>query len=338
MSELKRYGKSERFVIDRKEYWDQLKSILDVINRKGYGALADEQIKEFPNLYRKICTDSELSKTQDLSPDVQEYINSLLQFSHNVLHTSPPVNNGFLLDFFIKEFPAAIMKNWKTLMFVLAVFFGISAVSFFVIRFHPEYAKYVIPENFLAMMKDSYSKDISEIRDINSNIQMAAYYINNNVTIAFQSILYGVTYGIGTLYTVVYNAVFIGSIAGFVVSEGYGNNFFSFVIAHSAFELLGICLAASAGLAMGLSMIIPTSEKRSKAFKNKALEVSPIILTSAMFITAAAFIEGFVSPTRISIWIKISIACVSTFIIFFYSYKVFLIKLFRNLKKGLRKK
>ena len=337
MSDLKRYGKSERFVMDRKEDWEKLKGILLRINKKGYRSLSEEEIKEFPNLYRKICTDSELSKTQDLSPDVQEYISRLLQFSHNVLHTVPEIKNGFLFDFFTKEFPLAIMKNWKSFFFILVIFFGISVLSYFVISINPDYAKYVIPVDLMEMMKESYSHDVSEGRDISTNIAMAGYYINHNVTIAFQSILYGVTYGIGTLYTVVYNAIFIGSISGFVVSEGYAGNFFNFVIAHSAFELLGICLAASAGLSIGLSMIIPTAEKRIRSFKNKVLEVSPIILTSAVFITMAAFIEGFISPSKIHILIKISIAVLSAFFIFFYSYRIFFIKFYRRFKTGLKR-
>jgi uncharacterized membrane protein SpoIIM required for sporulation len=336
MSEIIRLGKSERFVADRKEYWEKLKNILSKINKSGYRSLIDEEIKEFPNLYRKICTDSELSKTQDLSPDVQEYINNLLQFSHNVLHTSPKVRNSFILDFFVKDFPTAIMKNWKTFVFVTLLFFGICGLSFYVISTHPEYAAYVVPKEMLDMMKDSYSKDISDQRDLNANIQMAGYYINNNVTIAFQSILYGVTYGLGTLFTLVYNGIMIGSIAGFVVSEGHGANFFNFVIAHSSLELLGICLAASAGLSIGLSMIIPTAEKRSRSFKNKVLEISPIILTSALFITIAAFIEGFISPSKINIIIKISIAAVTAILIFAYSYRMFFIRVYRNFKIGTR--
>ena len=52
MSDLKRYGKSERFVMDRKEDWEKLKGILLRINKKGYRSLSEEEIKEFPNLYR----------------------------------------------------------------------------------------------------------------------------------------------------------------------------------------------------------------------------------------------------------------------------------------------
>jgi uncharacterized membrane protein SpoIIM required for sporulation len=329
---ITRYGRSERFVIERKEYWEKLKNILKIINSRGVNGLSEEDTREFPNLYRKICSDYELSKTQNLSPDVQDYINSLLQYSHNVLHSSPKRGVSFFIDFFNKDFPKSFMNNWRQVLFIFLLFFGIGIISFVSIYSKPENAKYILSEELMKMMKDSYSQDITDVRDLDSNIFMAGYYIYNNVSIAFQSFVLGITYGIGTLYIVISNAMTIGSIAGFIVSSGYGSNFFNFVIAHSAFELLGLCLAGGAGLSLGLSMIIPTNEKRMVSIKKKAVEISPLILTAAVFITIAAFIEGFISPSKIHILIKITIAAVSTLIIFLYSYKIIFIKFYRNIK------
>lgn len=327
---IKKFSKSERFVNERKEYWQELQSIIDKINKRGQSSLNNEENIEFPNLYRKICSDAELAKTLELSPDTIRYINTLLQYSHNILYSSPKRKLKNIAGFFINDFSKSFIKNWKPIFIIFLLFFGIGLVSFIIVLNNPDYAIHILPEQWINMMKESYSKDITEHRDIYSNIVMAGFYIKNNVSIAFLSFVLGVTFGIGTIFLIIRNAIFIGAVAGVVVSSGYSTNFFNFVVAHSAFELLGICLAGGAGLAVGLSMIITTEEKKTKTFNNKAKEVMPVLFTAALFITIAGFIEGFISPTKTPILIKITIALISLFIILFFSYKLLFIKFIRN--------
>ena len=329
---IKKYSKSERFVNERKEYWQKLQDIIDKINRRGQRSLSSEENIEFPNLYRKICSDAELAKTLELSPDTIKYINTLLQYSHNIFYSSPKREIKDVIYFFLNDFSKSFINNWIPIFIIFLLFFGIGMISFIVILNNPDYAIHVLPEQWINMMKESYSKDITENRDLYSNIIMAGFYIKNNVSIAFLSFTLGVTFGIGTVVIIIRNAVFIGAVAGVVVSSGYSANFFNFIIAHSAFELLGICLAGGAGFALGLSMIITTKEKKIKTFSDKAKEVMPILFTAALFITIAAFIEGFISPTKTPIIIKITISLLSLFIILFFSYKLLFIKFIRNYK------
>ncbi len=334
---IKKFSKSERFVNERKEYWQKLQNIMDKINKRGQSSLNSEENIEFPNLYRKICSDAELAKTLELSPDTIRYINTLLQYSHNILYSSPKRELKDIVKFFLNDFSKSFIKNWKPILIVFLLFFGIGVISFVVVLNNPDYAIHILPEQWINMMKKSYSEDITEHRDIYSNIVMAGFYIKNNVSIAFFSFVLGVTFGIGTVFIIIRNAIFIGAVAGVVVSSGYSTNFFNFVIAHSAFELLGICLAGGAGLAVGLSMIITTEEKKTTTFNKKAKEVMPVLFTAALFIAIAGFIEGFISPTKTPIIIKIAICLTSLFIIIFFSYKLLFIKFIRNYKISKRK-
>jgi uncharacterized membrane protein SpoIIM required for sporulation len=151
------------------------------------------------------------------------------------------------------------------------------------------------------------------------------------------SFILGISFGIGSLYIVLSNALTLGAVFGLVVSSGYGKNIFIFVIAHSSFELIGLCLSAGAGLALGVSIIFAGEEKRSVIFVRKARELVPIILTSAIFIFSAAFIEGFVSPTKINILIKISIAFFSFIFIIIISFRIYFIKILKKIKRRVLK-
>lgn len=347
---VQRYSKSERFVIDRQNYWLKLEGILRKIKGRGITSLTAEENREFPNLYRKICTDSELSKTLELSPDTQDYINKLLQHSHNTLYASPKRGFTQLAHFFNYDFPMAFFKNYIPILVIFLLFFGLGLLTFTVIYLNPDYAPYILSEDLIEHMVDSYSQDVT--RSTYENIYMAGFYIRNNVSIAFSSFAAGVTYGLFTLYLIIYNAVIIGGVAGVVVSAGHGSSFASFVLAHSSLELLGICLAGGAGLSLGLSMIITTEERRGVRFVKKARELVPIILMAGFFITLAAFVEGFISPTRYGLpfpeemvtaereglfrtigWvIKGTIALVSALFMILYSYKILFLKIYKKLK------
>ena len=233
-----------------------------------------------------------------------------------------------LIKFFIYDFPMAFFRNWGSILFAFILFFGTGITVFAVVCANPTYAKHILSREMIEMMNDAYKEDPK--RDIYSNIMMAGFYIRNNISIAFSSFALGVTFGIGTAVIVAFNAVNIGAVAAMVVSSGHGRNFFNFVIAHSSFELLGLCLAAGAGIAVGYSMITAKEEKKSVVFSRKAREVVPVILVSAIFIFIAAFVEGFVSPSGLPLIFKITIAIFSCLFIILYSYRILFVKFYKG--------
>jgi uncharacterized membrane protein SpoIIM required for sporulation len=322
---------SSKFIEERGEYWERLRNIILKIRKGGYRRLSLEEFQDFPNLYRKTCTDSETAKTLKLQPDTVEYINLLVLQAHNILYATPKKTLARFLRFFFHDFPHALAKNFFPIAVVLVLFFGAGSIAFFAVYVNPENARALLPEYTLESIKHAYAD--APLRSAPDNILMAGFYISNNVTIAFASFILGVTFGLLTLFIVFYNAVTIGGILGLIVSSGYGENLGSFIIAHSVFELLGLCIAGGAGLAVGLSMIKATQEKRSLAVAAKAHEVVPLFIVAGIFIVIAALIEGFISASPVPVFIKILIAVVSLLFIIFYSNIVFIKRLVPAIKK-----
>lgn len=331
---IKRFTKSEKFVNEKKESWKTLHDLIIKINNKGLSSLTPAENLDFPNLYRMISTDSELAKTLELSPDTLEYINTLLLHSHNIFYTSVKRNIFDIAKSLFNDFSKAFIKNWLCYFTAFILFFGSLGISFFVIYKNPELAVYTIPKEFIDNMKEMYSQDITDKRDLFSNIYMYGYYIYNNISIAFMSFIGGITYGLLTVFYILYNGVFIGSFGGLVFSAGYGTNFINFVTAHSVFELLGIVLAGGSGLALGVSLIAATEEKRTVSIVKKAQEIMPVVFIAAFFIFLAAFIEGFISPTKIHYLFKVVIALISLAIVLFFSYKYLFVLLIKKKKRS----
>jgi uncharacterized membrane protein SpoIIM required for sporulation len=326
--------RSSKFVEERKADWERLRAAIVKIKRGGYRRLTPEEARDFPHLYRKTCTDYETAKTLRLSPDTLEYIDTLVLQAHSLLYTSPKKTFRRLGRLFWPGFPRAFARNIACIAIITVLFFGVGAACFVAVALHPEYAPNMLPAYVLEQMKEAYSE--APLRTGAENIFMSGFYISNNVTIAFASFLLGLTFGLLTIYLIFYNAVVIGGVLGLVTASGYGGNIFSFIIAHSALELLGICLAAGAGLAIGVSLIMAGEEKRSLVLTRKAREVVPLFLMAGLFITTAAFIEGFVSASPIPLAVKISIAAASFAGIAFYAPLDFWRRLLARLKTGRR--
>jgi|GEM_PF-2755579 len=337
--------KSEKFILERKEYWKKLYDIVKKIKTKGYNSLTEEEFQEFPNLYRKTCTDSETAKTLKLSPDTVEYINSIVLQSHNILYSAPKKTFTRIKIFFKYDFPDSFLKNIIPIAVIFVLFFGINILTASLINYNPQLIHNILSENQIEEYKKMY-QDIAQ-GDIATSIYASGHYIENNVTIGFTSFVLGITYGLLTLYIVIFNGLYIGAVTGLLISSGYGFNFFNFVIAHSAFELIGLVLSGGAGLSLGLSMIIAKDEKRSIIISKKARELVPIIITAGIFIFFAAFIEGFISsnskPVIINLGIikliipfliiKISVTVISLILIIMYSYRIFIIRIVKRIKK-----
>ena len=130
---------------------------------------------------------------------------------------------------------------------------------------------------------------------------MFGFYIRNNIGIAFQCFASGLFFGIGSLVFLGLNGVWAGSVAGYLTWHGYGENFYSFVITHGAFELTGIVLSGAAGLILGEALLFPRRHTRVQALKLAAGRAITMMYGTTVLFLIAAGLEGFWSAAR---WIE----------------------------------
>jgi uncharacterized membrane protein SpoIIM required for sporulation len=135
-------------------------------------------------------------------------------------------------------------------------------------------------------------------RGADSDFQMLGFYIMNNIGIAFRTFAGGLFAGIGALFVLVFNGLYGGAIAGHLASRGLGDNFYSFVITHGAFELTAIVLSGAAGLAMGHALLAPGRNTRATALREAATRVVPVLYGVFALLVVAAVVEAFWSSAR----------------------------------------
>ncbi len=127
-------------------------------------------------------------------------------------------------------------------------------------------------------------------------------------------------FGIGGLFTTVFNAIYLGASFGYMSSlTGLPRrNFFEFVTAHGPFELTAIVLSAAAGMRMGFALISTGGLPRSESLYRASREAFPTACAGIFLFIGAAIIEGFISPSTLPYWFKAGVAAVTSGLLLFY--------------------
>jgi len=180
----------------------------------------------------------------------------------------------------------------------------------------------ILTPDVVASMEAMYEPSNTSIgreRGSESDTMMFGFYIFNNTGIGFRTFATGLLFGIGSILTLVFNGLHIGSIAGHLTQIGYASTFWSFVSGHSAMELTAIVLSGAAGLKLGFSLLIPGRKSRYQALLDAAKVAVKIMAGAALMFFIAAFIEAYWSSTKAIIPdIKYAVGIIMWFLVIAY--------------------
>ena len=167
----------------------------------------------------------------------------------------------------------------------------------FIIPAFPELAYTIIDPAQARQMEAMYDPALRERfgreRESDDDFVMFAYYIRNNTSIGFQTFVGGLAFGLGTVFYLLFNGLFIGAIAGHLTGLGYIDPFWGFVAGHSAFELTAIMLSGAAGLKLGMALIAPGNYKRRLALRRAMSQAIKLMYGAAALFVVAAFVEAY---------------------------------------------
>ncbi|MCK5202156.1 MAG: stage II sporulation protein M [Spirochaetales bacterium] len=307
--------KSERFVESKRESWKSLGMILGKISHKGIKKLTLHEVESFPSLYRMICQDLAEARMLDLSPDVITYLNNLTGQANSHLYFIRPLTSGDIRSFFKIKLPFAIVENLRYVLIALIFFWGTAIGSYFVVLAKPDLASKVISTTVLDFMEEMYEEPPSSGRSAAERSVMSAYYIQHNTSIAFLCFATGIFLGLGSIYFLLYNGVFMGTIFGYLTAKGLGLHLLEFVTAHSFLELNAIVIAGAAGMMLGMSILKSWRDYSTDCLKKNRSSILLVVAASAIMLLMAALIEGNISPSELDYKYKI-LTAFSSFIVF----------------------
>jgi uncharacterized membrane protein SpoIIM required for sporulation len=142
-------------------------------------------------------------------------------------------------------------------------------------------------------MYSSAAASIGRTRTATTDWVMFAFYIKNNVGVAFQCFAGGVLAGLGSVFFLAYNGAFAGAVAGYLTARGLSPTFYAFISTHSAFELTAIVLSGAAGLRIGHAILAPGRVTRTQSLVQAGHDSAVLLSGVTAMLLVAAAIEAF---------------------------------------------
>ena len=292
--------------------WTRLAALLAALDKGG--PTGDLAVDELPALYRQLCNDLALARERELSSALVAELNDLALRGHRLLYQARTGQWRQIGAFLARDFPRAVRREWRLLALCSALFYGLALGIGAVVYQTPDVIYSFMDEGSVQNFEQMYDPEgglATEERSADDDARMFGFYIWNNVSIAFRTFASGLAFGVGTILSLVFNAFSFGLVAAHLVRVGSAETFFSFVVAHSAFELTAMLLSGVAGMRLGLALVAPGARTRLAALRDAARQSLPILAGAGLMLVVAAGIEAFWSPRILPAPVKLSAGAAS---------------------------
>jgi uncharacterized membrane protein SpoIIM required for sporulation len=296
--------------------WHALEMLCNRLEGFRGRRLPPQQVVEFGALYRAACADLALADAYQLPPETISYLHHLVGRAHNQLYRSQRFNFRSWWEEMFLRVPPRLLRD-KTVWLSAAIFWGLFLLAMYLAATSPQFVENMISSEQAAEFEKNFSEPMSG-RDSNTSAAMAGFYIFHNTGIGLQCFAYGLLLGVGGLFAIAFNGVFLGAVFGFMTTVPARENFFNFVTAHGPFELTAIVFSGAAGMRLGFALVSTNGLRRTESLRLAARQAMPTMGAAMVMFALAAIIEGFISPSGLPYAVKAGVAIVSTILILSY--------------------
>ncbi len=305
----------------RQSQWLELERLCDELERKRWSRIGAASLSRFASLYRGACADLALADAYHLPPATVRYLHRLVGRAHNRLYRSRRFDvSGWAEELFV-HVPRRLFQD-GALRISFVTFWGFFLASVYLASdasMYRDFARQIAGEDALTQVEQMYENPIGSSGSASGmEPAMSGFYLFNNTRIGLYCFAAGLLLGIGGLFTLVFNAIMLGTIFGHMTTVPQSENFYHFVTAHGPFELTAVVVSAAAGMRLGFALVDTGGLTRSDAVRRAARQATPTMGAAMALFFMAAMIEGFLSPSRAPYEIKAAVAVLSTLLLMFY--------------------
>lgn len=296
----------KQFVQNHREQWTELETLITTLHKKK-SSLTPEKLEHFQRLYQKAAHHLSYSQTYFPQEEATSYLNELVGKAHNMLYQDQVSSLQQLKQFFGSSFVQLFTEQWKAVLIATALFILGGLGAFLSVMQDPMHLYAILPDQIATAIDP---EQIGGEGAVNSPV-MSASIMSNNIRVAILAFASGITFGILTVYLLVYNGIIVGALAAFFWHYGQSYDFWAFIVPHGIIELTAIFIAGGAGLLMGYKLLVPGKLPRSYQLKKQALRSVKLFLGTIPLFIIAGIIEGFITPAPISLEAKYVFAFVT---------------------------
>lgn len=288
--------------------WARLKQLGS--KRRLDAAESDELL----DLYQRTAT--HLSHIRSTAPDptVTQYLSTILAKARARAMGTRTGSWSVFAAFFVQTFPAMLYRSRRWWLATMAANVLVGFALGWWVATHPGVqTSFVSPEEIDKLVNHDFEGYYHE----SSNADFAARVWTNNAWVAAVC-LAGGALGLPVLLMLWTNIANVGIIGGLMAAHDRLSLFFGLILPHGLLELTAVFVAAGAGLRMFWSWVEPTDRSRASNFAREARASMTLALGLIVVLLVTGLIEGFVTPSGLPTWARITIGVVAEVLFFVY--------------------
>jgi len=288
---------------------------------------ADEQAERFTTL----LDDLAYSRTFYPHSKVTRWINNIAASIYQKIYQNKKERYTRLRTFWTDELPLVLYRHRMILLFTLIFFALCMAMGIISSSKDPSFVKSILGEEYVTMTEANIEKgDPFGVYRDEDRFTMFVRIATNNIQVAFRAFVFGILFGIGTLWILFYNGIMVGAFEYMFFAKGLGWQSVMVIWIHGTLEIASIIIGGSAGIVMGAGYLFPGTLPRKNSFKNGVKDALKIILSLVPFFIVAALLESYVTyqmsnrfsggqyGSGLPLWVGIIILTVSLFILIWF--------------------
>lgn len=290
--------KQEPFQKKHQHAWQRFQQwLVNQDNRHHPAAAETIDDSDFPQAYRRQCHQLSLARSRKYSHHLTEQLSRMVLQGHQHFYRHRGHLWNTIRHYLSQTFPQTIRQEWRYVLIATLLFYGPFLGMLIGTQLNSELIYTLLDGFSVSQIESMYDPELRDRlgreRESETDIMMFGHYIYNNTGIGFRTFASGLFAGIGSVFTLMFNGLYIGAVAGHLTHLGYIETFWGFVAGHSAMELTAIVFSGAAGLKIGMAIVRPGNRTRLAALVHNAkIGINIMFGTAAMFFIAA-FIEAF---------------------------------------------
>ncbi|MGW2018342.1 stage II sporulation protein M [Streptomyces sp. NPDC001927] len=302
------------FVTAHRAEWDRLDHLL----RRG-GKLAGAEADELVALYQRTATHLSLIQSSAPDPMLTARLTQLVARARATVTGTRRSSWRDAATFLTAGFPAAVYRSrhWWIPTAVLSLL--LAAIIGWWIGTHPEVQSAIGASAELREMTrpgGQYETYYSS----NPAGSFAAQVWTNNAQAAAMCLVLGAFLGIPVLWVLFFNMLNVGVAIGLMSAAGRLDIMLGLLLPHGLLELTAVFVAAGTGLKLGWTVIDPGPTTRRAALATQGRAAVGMAIGLAVVLFISGLIEGFVTPSGLPTWARITIGVAAELAFLAYVY------------------
>ena len=287
---------------------------------KKYQAETPADPDEMANRFNDLVNDLGYSKTFYPQSRVTQYLNGLASSIYLRIYQNKKEETSRLIRFWKTELPLIVRKHHRPLFYSFGIFTFFAIIAVFSAANDETFVRGVLSDQYVDMTEENISKgDPFGVYKNDNQLDMFFSIALNNIQVAFNCFVSGISLSILTVYILFKNGVMIGAFEYMFFTKGLGMSSVLVIWIHGTLEISAIIISGGAGMILGNSILFPGTLKRIESLKQGAKDGTKIMIGLVPIFITAAFFEGFITRyTSMPVWLSILILAGSALFIVWY--------------------